>query len=448
MKKKILVISPPPHPQNAGNRSRIYSFLTELQSAGFEVHFVYTGMECNATHVAQNPDYAGMAHAWDYFLYLPQMNATTLRLLIPFLLSLSVWGQKLTATQKWAFLEKVYYQTYQFVAVLLLAPSHFWRFLGGFLPITDILYFARRNFPARKRLSKLYAVIRDMHWRSWTRSVSWFAIDNWYNYAIDDALIRLRDKYSYDAVMVEYVFMSAALKNFGNNTLKVIDRHDVFTDRIDGYEKSGVAESYFSTSESEEYKGLNRADVVIAIQHQEAIALNRIAGEVPIATISHIVELMPPRPRNQNSNNIIYLGSANASNIHGIEWFLKEVFPIVRARVPDVKLILAGSICSSVSDAEGCEKLGEIEQSQIRDFYARGEVAINSGSVGTGLKIKNVEALGFATPLITTPHGGVGLEEFEGSFIIADTPLEFAEAVIHVLEDKEFSESIADKAYN
>ncbi len=46
MNKRILVISPvPSHPQNQGNRRRVYNLLLNLRQAEYDVHFVYVRME-------------------------------------------------------------------------------------------------------------------------------------------------------------------------------------------------------------------------------------------------------------------------------------------------------------------------------------------------------------------------------------------------------------------
>ncbi|MCI0616683.1 hypothetical protein L0244_27200, partial [bacterium] len=46
MKKKILVISPiPTHPQNAGNRARVYSLLSNLRDMNHDVHFLHLKRE-------------------------------------------------------------------------------------------------------------------------------------------------------------------------------------------------------------------------------------------------------------------------------------------------------------------------------------------------------------------------------------------------------------------
>ena len=52
--KKILVISPTPtHPQNAGNRIRIYNLVSNLKELGHDVHFLYEGRESISDHVEE-----------------------------------------------------------------------------------------------------------------------------------------------------------------------------------------------------------------------------------------------------------------------------------------------------------------------------------------------------------------------------------------------------------
>jgi len=69
--KKILVISPTPsHPQNAGNRARIFSLLKQMQELGNEIHFVYVDYEYRYHHVREKSDIRAMKETWDNFYYI------------------------------------------------------------------------------------------------------------------------------------------------------------------------------------------------------------------------------------------------------------------------------------------------------------------------------------------------------------------------------------------
>lgn len=71
MSNKILIISPTPsHPQNAGNRARIYNLLLNLREAGYDVYFV---------HIEETPgDKASMQDCWgDRFFAVPYVKPET-----------------------------------------------------------------------------------------------------------------------------------------------------------------------------------------------------------------------------------------------------------------------------------------------------------------------------------------------------------------------------------
>ncbi len=311
-----------------------------------------------------------MANSWDYFYYLPPIGSTLLRWFAPLFLHCSLVARNIDDIDRL----RVFYRRYcSIVRVLRLPAVIADRLVSSSISLVERpLLTMRKHFPARKKFRGMYSVIRNLHRHVRLRLDNdfpdWFAIDDWYPVGIDRFLARLDGQFGYDAVLVEYVFMSAALHNFSDSVLKINDTHDVFTERSAGYAKSGVKERFFTTSRGEEYKGLVRADVIIAIQHQEAVQLNQIADRVPIATVGHIVEQVKPQQRMAGRMNIMYIGSPNPSNIHGINWFLSEVFPAVRARIPSAKLILGGLIGEYVTETENCLKLGDIEKVGLKNY--------------------------------------------------------------------------------
>ena len=119
-----------------------------------------------------------------------------------------------------------------------------------------------------------------------------------------------------------------------------------------------------------------------------------------------------------------------------------EVLPRVRDKVPGVELALVGSICEHVDDTIGLTKLGTV--SDLRPAYASAALVVNPLRIGTGLKIKTIEALGHGKSLVTTPIGAEGLETGDGAaFLIAETATEFADAIIGLLHDRQRAETMA-----
>src|SRR5690606_22546933 len=109
------------------------------------------------------------------------------------------------------------------------------------------------------------------------------SIDEWFDSTIGVHLKKI-NKNNYDVVIVEYVFFSKAFEYFDNNVLKVIDTHDVFTDRDKSFIENSQRPRWFYTNAKEEAKGLNRSDMIIAIHDKDKKYFDTITQK-PVITI-------------------------------------------------------------------------------------------------------------------------------------------------------------------
>ena len=271
-----------------------------------------------------------------------------------------------------------------------------------------------------------------------------FDIDDWWDDATNGSIESMSKQYHFDVVIVEYVFFSKALKCFPQGVLKVIDTHDIFSDRHQIYLNKGVTPQWFSTTKKGEKKALDRADLIIAIQDEEGDIFKQLTSK-PVKTIGHFVKLKPPGDYIL-SRKILYVASKNPINVQSIEWFISEIFKKIRRAVPDSELIMAGNICEIIPDVDGLTKLGLVDN--LESVYESAGVVVNPMLYGTGLKIKNVEALGYSKPLVTSPVGADGLEDMSGyAFLVAKSPEEFAAHVVKLLTDEELNKTFARHAY-
>src|SRR3990172_1067560 len=244
-------------------------------------------------------------------------------------------------------------------------------------------------------------------------------VDVHYNLRLDAEIKRLKEVHLFDAVLVEYIFQSRALLNFGVKTLKVIDTHDVMTDRHKLFLKEGKKPVWYSTTRWQEKKGIIRSDVIIAIQERERDHFRLLAPRKKVVNIGHIVHLKDsvgdaPRKR------LLFVGSNNPSNYYGINDFLEKVFPTLRLSFPGLELIIAGNICGVLPDGlDGVVKLGEVDD--VERAYEFSDIVINPLTVGTGLKIKMIEAMGLSKTLISTEVGAEGIEGKGRAYLMADS---------------------------
>jgi glycosyltransferase involved in cell wall biosynthesis len=195
----------------------------------------------------------------------------------------------------------------------------------------------------------------------------------------------------------------------------------------------------------QEEKGLSRADVVIAIQNQDRLFLEKMApGKV--ITVGHSVALEDPCKWRPDRCNLLYLGSSNASNYQSILSFIQEVLPPLRNRIPHLKLVVAGKISKRIEDHEAIIKLDEVDD--VRRAYEAADIVINPVQFGTGLKIKSIEAMGQGKPLVTTSIGAEGMEDGAGlAFLVANDVSEFVLAIERLCSDENYFNAVAQQAF-
>ncbi|SHI90144.1 Glycosyltransferase involved in cell wall bisynthesis [Roseomonas rosea] len=233
-----------------------------------------------------------------------------------------------------------------------------------------------------------------------------FALDDWFPPALEEAIAALAQAGSYDLVLVEYVFLSRALELFPPGTLKLLDTHDVFADRHHRLEALGLPIGFFHTSSAEEARGLDRADLVLAIQDDERQAFEEVT-ESPVVTLGFMPEVQPLSPAPHAALRIGYLGSGNPLNGHALARFLQaldaETLPALGA-----EMRVAGGASRFAGPARpGLLPMGGV--GSPADFYRGIDLVVNPHEGGTGLKIKTVEALAYGLPVIGTAEAFRGL---------------------------------------
>ena len=212
-------------------------------------------------------------------------------------------------------------------------------------------------------------------------------------------------------VVPVYVWMTRLLPILRPETLSVVDAQDVYSSKQEKVLAFGVPNEV-PLSPQQERALLERGDVTMAIQAEEARVLEKLVPDRPVITVG--VDFDPvadlPERKEQGEPVMGIVGSGNAMNVKGTNDFLRFAWPMIRRDHPGTKLRVVGKVCNSLPpEVEGVELLGVVPS--LDEFYASCDLVLNPTAAGTGLKIKTVEALVHGRRIVAWPLGVEGVPE-------------------------------------
>ena len=219
--------------------------------------------------------------------------------------------------------------------------------------------------------------------------------------------------------------------------LKINIAFDVQHQRQQTFEQSIFFRHQTLWDRQKEAELLSAADLIVAIHADDAATFREMVPQaavicVPMAAILH----RHPKDR-QVPGRCLFVGSNIAHNVQGLQWFLNNVWSSVLQQHPSASLHVCGSVCGQFSRAyRQVHFLGRVDALDCE--YVAAEVCIIPLTAGSGLKIKLVEALSHGRACVATSVGVQGVQELrDTAVLVADTPQDFARAVISVLSDAE-----------
>ena len=142
-------------------------------------------------------------------------------------------------------------------------------------------------------------------------------------------------------------------------------------------------------------------------------------------------------------------------NTEGLGWFTKFVFPILLKKHPSVKLIV---IVSSVAEADIVKTICPHPSLLIKHSknYQEADAEIVSSDVfispirlGSGIKMKNIVALGLGMPIVATPESWRGIEGESGREVaVASSPESFCDCISELLDNSSLRKQRSQAALN
>ncbi len=282
--------------------------------------------------------------------------------------------------------------------------------------------------------------------------------------ALQGALDSLLTRASYDIVNVEFCFLSRS--HFrqappGRRAPRIVlDEHNVEYDlarQMTGLGR-GLGRHIHNWSN---WRKLRREEIA-AWRHFDGVAFTSAPDEARARSLvpslrSRVVpnavdvEFFRPRPDDPPSDGctVLFFGTFNYfPNRDGILFFLREVWPKLSVSHPRARLKIVGADPPpEVLAFRGprVDLAGQVED--LRPHLAQAAVAIAPLLVGGGTRLKIVEAMAMAKPVVSTKLGAEGITATpEREILLADEPEAFAATIGRVLDDGGLRARIGDAA--
>ena len=192
-----------------------------------------------------------------------------------------------------------------------------------------------------------------------------------------------------------------------------------------------------------ERQAVARSRLTFVCSEPDRRHLRRFGFGRNIVVVPNSVTLPAVASQLPDDRTVMFIGQCGyPPNAEAAERLAYRVMPLIRQRVPDATLLLAGQGSDSLPSARaklpGVEHLGFV--SDLDALYARSRVICCPISNGGGTRGKLIEGAAYARPMVSTRVGAEGLDFIDGEEILLhDDDKALAAACVQLLQDEGLS---------
>jgi sugar transferase (PEP-CTERM/EpsH1 system associated) len=187
--------------------------------------------------------------------------------------------------------------------------------------------------------------------------------------------------------------------------------------------------------------------VTSPIDKQKFVAMAAPAGEIHvIAQGTDLDYFFPSSSQERDSLALVVTGKMSYhANVAMVRHLVEDIFPLVRAKKPGVKLWIVGKDPAqpilAFAQIPGVTVTGTVPD--IRPYLQTAAIAVVPLTYGAGIQNKILEAMSCATAVVTVPHAVQALSVRSGQdLVVAEGSAAFADAVVRLLDDPQGRESL------
>jgi glycosyltransferase involved in cell wall biosynthesis len=388
MKKLLIILGWPPYPLNQGGNQAVFNSIDALRE-DLDIYLIYPGNKAES----YGPIYLELSNQWKNVTILPYLKPNN-------------------TSNKYLIFKKVY-----------------------------------------KRICALFL-----------NSIPEYILDRELNEEMEcidegflDHIHSVIKKYDIKYVQTEFNQTLSIVHTLPDDVEKIFVHHEIrFVRNMLLLKKFGVNYSSFfnykvKSQKTREISLLNKYDKVITLSLEDKKKLENAGVKSKIIPSFAIVKNdYEFTPSNKIINVVTFVGpEQHIPNKMGVEWFINNCLDSLIIKVPNVEFHIVGNWSKQTKKGYSQRKeikfLGFVDNLQLT---LQNSIMIVPIMIGSGIRMKILEASAMGIPFVTTTVGVEGMPFKNGEdCIIADMPNDFVDGIVWNMQSAD-NRKLAESAYN
>lgn len=191
-----------------------------------------------------------------------------------------------------------------------------------------------------------------------------------------------------------------------------------------------------------------RTDATLVVSAVERALLAEDAPQANVDILSNLHQLAGTGLAFGQRQDLVFVGGfRHPPNVDAVQWFVGDVFPLIRARLPAVRFHCVGSDVPPAIAALAAEP-GVLVHGYVADLgplMDGARIAVAPLRFGAGVKGKINLSMAHGQPVVATACAVEGMHLHDGdNVLVADAAADFADAVVRLYGDEALWQQLAD----
>jgi polysaccharide biosynthesis protein PslH len=262
-----------------------------------------------------------------------------------------------------------------------------------------------------------------------------------------------------DLVHVDMLPLSVYINEF-EELPKILVNHNVESVRLYRWyqtESNPVKKAYLGIQypklRSFEKSAMEKFDCCVTVSEKDKELLREMGVKNSIVVVPNGTDttFFKPMGRKKIDNSVLWLGHMDVhTNKDAVIYFWREILPLLQKQYPQVRMTFVGS-APPEEIADAASRNGHIKVTgfvdDVRPYIDEAEVMVVPLRIGSGTRLKILDAMAMGKAIVSTSVGCEGLEVTDGdNILIADTPKEVAKRTALLLRNPAIRQKIENNA--